>query len=501
MFFVLPDQHRMKKAMEYLTLFKSAPSNQPILKDRLDDTFISRFPNIAEAIFKELDNRSLGNCRISSKIWGNFIDEQKFPWVRRIGMHQDNLIGFSEDWRKVLAKAPYEPIKSLASAVEKFFSSRNKKTWFQFFGLKKYSKKQHQWAPHHIAAEYGVLELCEYIFQKTTLRNPATKFGTTPLHIVAAKGQTDLFQLIIKDSVEKNPGDKKRKTPLHLAAKEGHLEICKLIIDNVSEINPRDFRGKTPLHYAARSGHPEVYKFIMDRSIMADKNPGDNFGRTPLHIVVPRCSKDFPTREWDPKGISHHNERRFFELFKIILENVEEKNPGDINGWTPLHEATERELPEICKLISDNIMDENPITVNGLTPRKVGEERAYDLCCKFLFFLSVISAEISVFCYLLTLHWQSVGVYYLEEILTIIVTFVFPWIIYIADSRIYHSDVKRKLEFWLYRIYSIAILLLLLLLFMSNALPNFKYSSAMIGTMLITNALANNAKDHNISDL
>ena len=227
--------------MEYLTLFKSAPSNQSILKDRLDDTFIARFSHIAVAIFKELDNKSLGNCRISSKIWGNFIDEQKFPLVRRIGMHRDNLIGFSEDWRKVLFKAPYEPIKSLAFAVEKFFSTRNKKTWFQFFGLKKYSKKQHQWAPHHIAAEYSELELCKYIFQKTTLRNPATKFGTTPLHIAAAKGQTDLFQLIIKDLVEKNPGDKKRKTPLHLAAKEGHLEICKLIIDNGSEINPRDF--------------------------------------------------------------------------------------------------------------------------------------------------------------------------------------------------------------------------------------------------------------------
>ena len=484
--------------MEYLTLFKTT---QPILKDLLDNTFIARFPHIAVAIFKEVDNRSLGQCRISSKIWGNFIDEQKFPWVRRIGMHRDNLIGFSEDWRKVLVKAPYETIKSLAFAVEKFFSSRNKKTWFQFFRLKKYSKKQHQWAPHHIAAEYGELELCKYIFQKTTLRNPATKFGTTPLHIVAAKGQTDLFQLIIKDSVKKNPGDKKRKTPLHLAAKEGHLEICKIIIDNVSEINPRDFRGKTPLHYAARSGHPEVYKFIMDRSIMADKNPGDNFGRTPLHIVVPRCSKDFPTREWDPKGISRHNEQRFFELFKIILENVEEKNPGDINGWTPLHEATERELPEVCKLISDNITDENPITINGLTPRKVGEERAYDLCCKFLFFLSVISAEISAICYMLTLHWQPVGGPHLEEILTIIVTFVFPWIIYIADSRIYHSDVKRKLEFWLYRIYSIAILLLLLLLFMSNTLHNFTYSSAMIGTMFVTNAFANIAKDKNISDL
>ena len=131
---VLPDQHQIKKAMEYLTFFKTAQANQPILKNLLDNTFIARFPTLAVAIFKEVDNKSLGNCRVSSKIWEKFIDEEKFPWVRRIGMHRDNLIGFSEDWRKVLIKAPYEPIKSLAFAVEKFFSSRNKKTWFHFFG-------------------------------------------------------------------------------------------------------------------------------------------------------------------------------------------------------------------------------------------------------------------------------------------------------------------------------------------------------------------------------
>jgi ankyrin repeat protein len=473
--------------MEYLTLFKTT---QPILKDLLDDTFIARFPTIAVAIFKEVDNKSLGNCRVSSKIWEKFIDEEKFPWVRRIGMHRDNLIGFSEDWRKVLVKAPYEPIKSLAFAVEKFFSSRNKKTWFQFFGLKKYSKKQHQWAPHHIAAEYGELELCKYIFQKTTLRNPATKFGTTPLHIVAAMGRTDLFQLIIEDLVEKNPGDKKQKTPLHLAAKEGHLEICKLIIDNESETHPRDFRGKTPLHYAARSGHHKVYKFIMDLSRMEDKNPGDNFGRTPLHISVKRCDKYFQKKEVSSPTITTED---FFELFKIIIENVEDKNPGDMTGWTPLHEATHRGLTEVCELISDNVLDRNPMTMNGLTPRKIGEDVAFDFCCRILFFFfpwilggllySIIGTELTMS-------------YYLEGVSTFWVAFAFPWLISDYVSKIYHSEVKTKLKIWLYVIYSIA---MLFVLFMSNALHNFIYSSAIIGVIFTNNAFANATKGLNLS--
>ena len=474
--------------MEYLTLFKTV---QPILKDLLDNTFIARFPHIAVAIFKEVDNRSLGQCRISSKIWGNFIDEEKFPWIRRIQMHQDNLIGFSDQWRKVLVQAPFDPIKSLGLAVEKFFSSSHPFGWRKYvFQPKKCSRKEHQWAPHHIAAEYGELELYKYIFKKTKLRNPATTFGTTPLHIVAKKGQTDIFQLIIEDLEDKNPANKLNKTPFHLAAERGHLELCKLIIDIVSEKNPRDFRGRTPLHYAARSGHREVYKFILDLSRMEDKNPGDNVGRTPLHIAVKRCDKYFQKKEVSSPTITSDD---FFELFKIILENVEDKNPGDIFGWTPLHEATKRGLTEVCELISDNVLDRNPMTMNGLTPRKIGEDVAFDFCCKILFFsfpwifggllYSIIGTEVAMS-------------YHLEGCSTLWVAFAYPWIISDFVSKIYHSDVKTKLKIWLYVIYSIA---MLFVLFMSNALHNFTYSSAIIGMIFTNNAFANVVKGQNLS--
>ena len=474
--------------MEYLTLFKTA---QPILQDLLDNNFIARFPHIAVAIFKEVDNKSLGNCRITSKIWGNFIDEEKFPWIRRIQMHQDNLIGFSDQWRKVLIKVPFDPIKSLGLAVEKFFSSSHPFGWRKYvFQPEKCSKKQHQWAPHHIAAEYGELGLYKYIFQRTELRNPATAFGTTPLHIVAEKGQTDIFQLVIEDLEDKNPADKFNKTPFHLAAERGHLELCKLIIDSVSEKHPRDFRGRTPLHYAARSGHQEVYKFIMDLSRMEDKNPGDNFGRTPLHIAVKRCDKYFQKKEVFSPTITTDD---FFELFKIILENVEDKNPGDITGWTPLHEATKRGLTEVCELISDNVPDRNPMTMNGLTPRKIGEDVAFDFCCRILFFFfpwilggllySIIGTELTMS-------------YYLEGVSTFWVAFAFPWLISDYVSKIYHSEVKTKLKIWLYVIYSIA---MLFVLFMSNALHNFIYSSAIIGVIFTNNAFANATKGLNLS--
>ena len=45
---------------------------------------------------------------------------------------------------------------------------------------------------------------------------------------------------------------------------------------------------------------------------------------------------------------------------KLIIKNVEEKNPGDYSGKTPLHFAARMGHLSICKLILHNVKDKNP---------------------------------------------------------------------------------------------------------------------------------------------
>ena len=59
------------------------------------------------------------------------------------------------------------------------------------------------------------------------------------------------------------------------------------------------------------------------------------------------------------------------EICKLIIENVEDKNPGDKLGWTPLHLAAKNGHLEICKLIIANVDDKKPLTRQGKTPRNV----------------------------------------------------------------------------------------------------------------------------------
>ena len=69
-------------------------------------------------------------------------------------------------------------------------------------------------------------------------------------------------------------------------------------------------------HHAVNYSNPELVQLIFNN--IEDKNPPDDFGKTPLHIAAMRCIED---------------------IFQFIFENIENKNPRDNVGFTPLHYA------------------------------------------------------------------------------------------------------------------------------------------------------------------
>lgn len=58
----------------------------------------------------------------------------------------------------------------------------------------------------------------------------------------------------------------------------------------------------------------------------------------------------------------------YFSVCKALVENLDDKNPGDWNGCTPLHSAVVWGSFEICKLIVDNLIVKNPADKRGMTP-------------------------------------------------------------------------------------------------------------------------------------
>ena len=52
----------------------------------------------------------------------------------------------------------------------------------------------------------------------------------------------------------------------------------------------------------------------------------------------------------------------------FIAENVDNKNPKDVDGWTPLHWAARSGRLLVCQLIIETLDEKNPKTQTGWTP-------------------------------------------------------------------------------------------------------------------------------------
>ena len=78
-----------------------------------------------------------------------------------------------------------------------------------------------------------------------------------------------------------------------------------------------------------------------------DRNPRDNHGQTPLHLAA---------------------KNGHLKVCKTIIKEADDKNPKDNRGMTPFHIAALMGHEKICKLFMSSVDDYNPKTVDGRTP-------------------------------------------------------------------------------------------------------------------------------------
>ena len=71
-------------------------------------------------------------------------------------------------------------------------------------------------------------------------------------------------------------------------------------------------------------------------------------------------------------------------ICRLIVENVKDKNPQNIHGWTPLHCAADEDNLEVCRLIIKNVEDKNPSANDGQTPLHLAAERGFLEICRLI---------------------------------------------------------------------------------------------------------------------
>ena len=365
-----------------------------------------RIPHVCAKIFGLVGDQTLIKCKDASKIFYNFIDNERFFWIRMIKAHEERL---QDSWKIVVVKTPLEIVKEFAVSVQQFVRAN-------------YSRREELYSPLYIAAGVGKSELCKFISSRTEddideggefcsdlhsavmfgypyasfklllenvkNKNPENDWGETPLHHAVEKGLFEICKLIIEKVADKNPKDYDGKTPLHHAAEGGYFEISKLIIDSVDEKNPADMEdGETPFHKAAECGRIEICKLFI--ASLDNKNPWDNWESTPLHsaagsghlevckLIMENLLDKNPGNDDDFTPLHSAALKGHLEVYKLIMNNTQDKNPADNMGWTPLHIAAMYGHFALCKLVLENVSEKNPPNNMGMTPRCMAQDKGH----------------------------------------------------------------------------------------------------------------------------
>ena len=169
-----------------------------------------------------------------------------------------------------------------------------------------------------------------------------------PLHIAAFLGNLKLSKHIIEKTKEYCPKNKYGWTPLHFAVLRGQLKIGRIksdlihyeatIEDLIKKICLRKKSG-TRLEGAPNFRHLDVCELIMEK--IENKNPADDIGWTPLHLAA----------------FNGH-----LDLTKLIIEKIDYNNIiSNLDTLTPIHWAAYKGHSEVCKVIIEKAHDKNPL--------------------------------------------------------------------------------------------------------------------------------------------
>ena len=127
-----------------------------------------------------VNNETLINFKGAGRYNAEFLEKEKFYWLRIIRRYNCLIGELQEVWNKVVRKTPVEIIKELAIAVHQFpermFREHKvrilKRLVVPISSLDFVLKVEKQWHPLFIGAACGSVNLCNHIIQKSDVKEP-----------------------------------------------------------------------------------------------------------------------------------------------------------------------------------------------------------------------------------------------------------------------------------------------------------------------------------------
>ena len=112
------------------------------------DELLSRFPDLAEDLFENLDDESLLNCKEACRSMSSFLDDNTKFWkriIRKYLHYNQETANFKGSWEMLMDTKQTRPemLKELGQAVQQFLNRHGgQRTFTSFFKKWLGSKKQ-----------------------------------------------------------------------------------------------------------------------------------------------------------------------------------------------------------------------------------------------------------------------------------------------------------------------------------------------------------------------
>lgn len=177
------------------------------------------------------------------------------------------------------------------------------------------------------------------------------------LHMAAQYGLPEVCEHLIKKGAKTDITNEDMKTPMILAAENGHSECCRLLKKKGASLNAKDSYGMTALHWAAKQARvvdsqPQV---TTTNQANATDQPG-NSRRADLTDDTDTGDEDYTPRHAHPHEQTSTKEEEKEKVMAACCKALVEMKPGlankkDIMERTPLHLAVEAESLLCCRAL------------------------------------------------------------------------------------------------------------------------------------------------------
>lgn len=192
--------------------------------------------------------------------------------------------------------------------------------------------------PLHTAVERSHPAFLRLLLARGAQPGAAARDARTPLHSAAQAGLVEVGKVLLDHGARWDARERNGANPLHGASLGGHYEFVRLLVSEGADVDAPVLPGRTlaggatPLQLAALGGYPEVVALLLRSG--ANPHARSSHGGTTLHYAA---TGDSYTRRRRPSGHLKPPQGGHVAAAALLIESKVEVNSRDDWGRTPLH--------------------------------------------------------------------------------------------------------------------------------------------------------------------